>query len=266
VVSIQLSATDASDSIVYTLASGSSLPAGLSLSTSGLISGNVPSVIVDSTYPFTVNASDGINTSSRAFSIQYLNVDGSTSQKAFASPTQAALFGASAGNYYFKGGSMSAAVQLYYSGSNYYDSSSYVRTFSAVYRTSPTVNKLGLSIPFKKIMVRRIDGDVRAVVRFNTSQVYNEALSQGIVGDSAENNFSSTKATRVILGTAGGHGIYNLSQGACSWSSGISGSIGAGYTGVCGTYPDDLYQGYNSGDSGPQYQNTSGTFEHWLFW
>jgi Putative Ig domain len=266
VVSIQLAATDASDSIVYTLASGSSLPAGLSLSTSGLISGTVPSVIVDSTNSFTVNASDGINISSRAFSIQYLNIDGSTSQKAFSSPTQAALFGTSAGTYYFKGGSMSSAVQLYYSGSNYYDNSSYVRTFSAPYRSAATVNRLGLSIPFKKIMVRRVESDTRGLVRFNTSQVYNEALSQGLVGDSGENNFSSTKPTRVILGTAGGHGIYNNSQAACSWGSTISGSIGAGYVSVCGSYPDDLYQGYNPSDSGPSYQNTSGTFEHWLSW
>ena len=65
-----LSATDPSDTVTYSLASGSSLPAGLSLnSSSGVISGTLPSVSVDTTYTFTVNATDSINTVPRQFSI-----------------------------------------------------------------------------------------------------------------------------------------------------------------------------------------------------
>ena len=67
-VSIQLSATDdESQSITYTVSSGS-LPSGLSLSNSGLISGT--NTANPATYTFTVSASDGINTAvTRSFSI-----------------------------------------------------------------------------------------------------------------------------------------------------------------------------------------------------
>lgn len=67
-VSIQLESTDAeSDSRTYTLVSGS-LPTGLSLSTSGLISGTNNAAV--GTYNFTISISDGINTAvNRSFSI-----------------------------------------------------------------------------------------------------------------------------------------------------------------------------------------------------
>jgi hypothetical protein len=64
-----LSVTD-SDSISYALASGSTLPAGLILSSStGIISGTLPSVTQNTTYTFTINATDGLNTIPRTFSI-----------------------------------------------------------------------------------------------------------------------------------------------------------------------------------------------------
>jgi len=68
-VSIQLSATDdESNTITYSVTSGS-LPTGLSLSSSGLISGT-NSGTPGSTYTFTVSASDGTNTAvTRSFSI-----------------------------------------------------------------------------------------------------------------------------------------------------------------------------------------------------
>lgn len=64
-----LSVTD-SDAITYSLASGSSLPAGLTLnSTTGVISGSLPVVSVETVYNFTINANDGINSIPRSFSI-----------------------------------------------------------------------------------------------------------------------------------------------------------------------------------------------------
>jgi hypothetical protein len=64
-----LSVTD-TDSVTYSLASGSSLPSGLSLSSStGVISGTLPVVSSDTIYDFTINATDGVNVISRAFSI-----------------------------------------------------------------------------------------------------------------------------------------------------------------------------------------------------
>jgi len=65
-----LSATDAETSITYTLASGSALPTGLSLNSStGVISGTLPDIATDTTYTFTINASDGTAIVPRAFSI-----------------------------------------------------------------------------------------------------------------------------------------------------------------------------------------------------
>lgn len=65
-----LSATDPSDTVTYALASGSSLPAGVSLnSASGVISGTLPVIASNTIYTFTINATDGINIVPREFSI-----------------------------------------------------------------------------------------------------------------------------------------------------------------------------------------------------
>lgn len=68
-VSISATAADSDSTITYSLANGSSLPSGLSLSSSGLISGTLPAITTNTTYTFTINASDGTNTIPRTFSI-----------------------------------------------------------------------------------------------------------------------------------------------------------------------------------------------------
>lgn len=73
-VSITLSALSATDSdsntITYALASGSTFPTGITLNSStGVISGSLPDIATDTTYSFTVNASDGLNVIPRTFSI-----------------------------------------------------------------------------------------------------------------------------------------------------------------------------------------------------
>jgi hypothetical protein len=62
-VSMSVSATATDDStITYSLASGSSLPSGVTLNSgTGLISGTLPDVASNTTYTFTINASDGVN-------------------------------------------------------------------------------------------------------------------------------------------------------------------------------------------------------------
>jgi hypothetical protein len=65
-----LSATDSDSTISYSIASGSALPSGLTLNSStGVISGTLPNVTTDTTYSFAINASDGLNTIPRTFSI-----------------------------------------------------------------------------------------------------------------------------------------------------------------------------------------------------
>jgi len=77
-VAISVSATaldPESTAIVYSLASGSSLPAGLSLNSStGAITGTLPAIGTNTTYTFTINASDGNNVVPRAFSITAIYV------------------------------------------------------------------------------------------------------------------------------------------------------------------------------------------------
>ena len=73
-VSVSATATDSDSTINYALASGSSLPGNLSLNSStGLISGTLPSILSDTTYNFTINASDGLNIIPRSFSLTSVN-------------------------------------------------------------------------------------------------------------------------------------------------------------------------------------------------
>lgn len=68
-VSLQLNATSDS-TVTYSLQSGSSLPSGLSLSSSGLLSGSVNSINLDTTYNFTVVATDvELQKTPRTFSV-----------------------------------------------------------------------------------------------------------------------------------------------------------------------------------------------------
>jgi len=66
---IALSATDPEgSSIIYTVVSGS-LPGNVSLSSGGVISGTSTVITDNTTYNFTISASDGVNSTNRAFSI-----------------------------------------------------------------------------------------------------------------------------------------------------------------------------------------------------
>ena len=68
-ISVSATATDET-TVTYALASGSSLPSGVTLNSStGEISGTPPDIATNTTYTFTINASDGLNTIPRTFSI-----------------------------------------------------------------------------------------------------------------------------------------------------------------------------------------------------
>lgn len=76
-VNITLSALSVADpesgAVTYSLPFGSSLPSGVTLNSStGVISGTLPDISSDTTYTFTVNATDGVDTISRSFSITSL--------------------------------------------------------------------------------------------------------------------------------------------------------------------------------------------------
>jgi hypothetical protein len=65
-----LGATDPeANTVVYALANGTNLPDGLTLSSSGFISGTMPPAASDTDYPFSVFASDGTHESFRDFTV-----------------------------------------------------------------------------------------------------------------------------------------------------------------------------------------------------
>ena len=73
-VSLSATATDSDSTITYALASGSSLPSGVTLNSStGAITGTLPEISTDTTYSFTINASDGLNVIPRTFTITSTN-------------------------------------------------------------------------------------------------------------------------------------------------------------------------------------------------
>jgi hypothetical protein len=75
VINLSVAATDTSDSVSYSLASGSSLPSGITLNSStGVISGTLPAITSNTTYTFTINSSDALSSVSRQFSITSNNL------------------------------------------------------------------------------------------------------------------------------------------------------------------------------------------------
>lgn len=72
-ISVSATGTDSDSTIAYALASGSTLPSGVTLNSStGAISGTLPNITADTTYTFTINATDGVNIIPRTFSITSL--------------------------------------------------------------------------------------------------------------------------------------------------------------------------------------------------
>jgi hypothetical protein len=104
-LNVSVAATDTGESVSYSLAEGSSLPSGVSLNSStGAITGTVPSNASNTTYTFTINVSDGISTVARQFSFTSLILlNGSTTQRAAPSPKYLKSIGVNtSGNYWFK--------------------------------------------------------------------------------------------------------------------------------------------------------------------
>ena len=74
-ISVSATGTDSDSTITYALASGSTLPSGVTLNSStGVISGTLPGISTDTTYTFTINASDGVNSIPRTFNLISLNI------------------------------------------------------------------------------------------------------------------------------------------------------------------------------------------------
>lgn len=203
------------------------------------------------------NSSAGGRWSARGFEKNRRDViNGNSASFPVSSPQELMDSGAQSGNYFFRPPGLSQSVNLYYS-ANLEDSKGWVRVFSSPFRGTATVNFVGFDIPWKGILVQRNDNSFRGYTYFSNAQLYNERTS------TATSTGGNKSGYRIYIGRSGGHGIYNTSQNPCSWQN-ASGAIGAGYNGTCGDFPNDLVWG--TGDGDPFYANTSGTWEHWIWW
>jgi hypothetical protein len=182
-----------------------------------------------------------------------------TQSNPFVSPKQAQDLGYSNGTYWFKGGSMTAAEQLEFV-PNYYEGKPFCCVFRSPYNSTATTNKLDLAIPMAGFLVQRDTLDLRAAVYWSTPITYATTATSG--DNTADSGYSPR---RVILGYAGGHGIYTTGQQACNWPNG-AGAIGAGWNGsTCGSFPNGLLWGTGQ-SSTATYTNMSGTWSHWVYW
>jgi hypothetical protein len=170
---------------------------------------------------------------------------------------QAQVLSVASGNYYFKFGSMSGPQLLSFQ-PRYYENLPFCCVFRSTVLSSATINKIDLSIPMHGLLVQRDALDIRAAVYFNSVNIYNTTT-----GITADTGYAYRK---VMLGYSGGHGIYNNNQNTCSWGNSF-GSIGAGYNGIvfCGSFPDNLLHGIGVIND-PVYNNTTGTWSHWVYW
>jgi len=218
------------------------------------------------------------------------NPDGSALAP-FESPVQAQLYGATSGQvYYFLYPSMTGpnngsnpanpnvppqGLPMEYQ-SNYYEGKPWVKIFSSEFNGSTTLvsipgsstssfreNWIGYSVPMDGLLVQRSTLDHRAAVYFNASSprtLYN--YTTGIIADSG---YSYRK---VMLGSAGGHGIYSSNHNVCSFDNDATGAIGAGRgrVGYCGTFPNNLLWGTGTNTGASLFENRSGTWEHWVTW
>lgn len=184
------------------------------------------------------------------------NTFGSSSNP-FTSPVQAQSMNTTAGTYYFKPAGLGTAYQMEYQ-PRYYEGYPWCCVFRSPYGSTATTNLLGNSITMKGLLVQRDTLDWRAAVYWNSNQVYN--TTSGLTADSGWYG-----GRKVMLGYAGGHGLYNSSQNVCSWGAATN-SLAAGYNGsTCGSFPDNLLWGTGYIDTST-YANRSGTWSHWIYW
>jgi hypothetical protein len=182
----------------------------------------------------------------------------------FLSPVQAQNSGYAAGSYYFKSGAMSSPLLLEYQ-PNYYESKPFCCVFRSPYESTATTNRIDLSIPMGGLLVQRDALDLRGAVYWSTPITYNSVGGTGNNTADSGTGYAGSNSRRVMLGFAGGHGLFSTSQQQCNWGT-ATGAIGAGWNGsTCGAFPNGLIWGTGRSDTAT-YENRSGTWSHWVTW
>lgn len=230
-VSVSATATDSDSTISYALASGSSLPTGLSLNSStGAITGILPDISTQTTYSFTINATDGLNIIPRTFSITSLVNQAPTWTTS--AGTLATIYDSGRTNY-----SVSVAAT---------DAEGTSLTYSLVSGTLPTSMTLNTS-------TGAISGTTSAVVTDTTysfvlgvSDGVNPVVSRSfniIVKAPAAQTFTYTGADQSWTAPTGVNSITAKMWGA-GGGSGEGGTAGTGAygTGTISVTPGNVYK------------------------
>jgi hypothetical protein len=189
-------------------------------------------------------------------------------QKCYTSLSQLAAYGTDAEGWYyvkFPFGSLPTPFLAHFrwvdmdTGSEFTGSPALV-VWQAGYIGTADVNLLNYGIPFNALMVQR-----RGVASETAKLPKHRKFDNTGNSPGGELSTGGTRTGyRIYLGAAGGHGIYNTSQGICSWGN-STGSIGAGYDGgSCGSFPDGLV--YGTGTSSPAYTNRGGEWHYMISW
>ena len=266
-----ITATDAdSQSLTISLKSGSSLPSGVSMSSSGVFSGTVPTTGSNVTTTFTVQASDGTNVAERDYSItarapQYAQLSGSGTWSVPAGVDTAEILivggGASGGrspNVATGGGGAGGVVHRS------------VYTFTSTDKSSGIAYSVGAGGDGVGISPLAYDGG------YNLGAATTFALSGGTItanggggsggygGNAPHMTGFSQSYYSAVPGGSGGGGSWNQLGGAASnqpnfsgWTS--YGNAGGSHTNGTGGGPYNGGGGGGAGSAGGVgYSNTSG--------
>ena len=241
-VSVSATATDSDSTISYALASGSALPSGLTLNSStGLISGILPNISSQTTYTFIINASDGLNTIPRSFSI-LSNVNQPPTWST-SSGTLATIYDSGRTNY-----SVSAAAS---------DPESNTITYSLVSGTLPPSMTLNTSTGAISGTTSAVQTDTtysfvlgvsdcitgNSVVTRSFDIIVKSPVTQTLSGSGTFTALSTATVPLELLGAGGGGGTGN---GAWASGGGGGGYLVAAYNTVAG----QSYS-YSVGAAGP---------------
>jgi len=212
-VSLSATATDSDSTISYALASGSSLPSGVSLNSStGVISGALPDVATNTTYSFTINATDGLNVIPRSFSI--------SSSATVSSVEYLVVAGGGSGGGDYGGGGGAGGMKY--------------GTLGVAYSSSYTVT-----------VGQGATGATGAGIRGNNGNpsVFASISTTGGGGSGAEGNWVG------LNGGSGGGSGYNAGSGGATGGTGISGEGFGGGT-ATNNYGPPYYPASGGGGAG----------------
>ena len=235
------------------------------INTNHFINGRIGGVTVHQKELNGQEVKDLFNADSERFGLARATISSApdgTFDRPFGSPYQAQGLGFPKGQYYFKSGTMAAAILLEFI-PYYAEGRPWCLVFRSGYRRTASINRVDLNIPMAGLLVQKDSENVRAAVYWaqSTPITYNTTATGG--NNTADYGYSPR---RVILGRAGGHGIFRTDQDACSWGN-SSGAVGAGYDGsTCGAFPNDLVWGIGDTGGSATYGNRNGSWSHWVNW